>query len=573
MATTISFLKEIIFCDILIYYISKRQVSTIKTHISNIYVNEQINPIGICTKTPVFSFTVEAKNNNSSLDFYSITVSETISKNVTWKSGNLKTFLTNNIKYGGSPLLDNTAYTVKITAEISGEMVTKTSAFRTGYIEKAVVISPKITADASIISPLLRHTFFTGAVISHATLYVSGNCLFRPFINGAAVTTNFVIGTKGIANAFDVTSMLTSDNNTLGVWLMRDQKDYKDETPYVECGLNFCTIDGESVTIDLSSDWFYKNSPISVTDKGEIYDNRISLDKWCDSYSSLNDWKEAVIQPSSEVILAESRNLIPLGKRKSHRTETIHDDLTIYDFGAIIAGRLNVKIMGEPGSKLIISYGKTEEELDNPQTQDVYIIKGYKIEVYEPKFSVNTFRYAKLYIDGAAQLISTEIIPLGTECLRATSFLCRCISQYREYTQFIKDTADYGLIPKEYRTLEGMLLSSDKKLLESHYFGLEQFALKSLCNEMLASVFSKISGVEVDPLTRKVYVKTILPKGAGEMQFQTETAFGKVAVFSRKISNKIHTDYVIPLGFKAKITTPAGDVLTLPPGKYMSEEI
>lgn len=548
-------------------------MSTIKTHIKDIRINGFINPVDICTKTPLFSFTVEAKNNNSQLQYYSVTVSETISGNIVWKSGNLRTFLTSSIKYGGSPLLDNTAYTVSITASVSDEIVSKTSSFRTGYIEKPVQISPKIMADKDLASPLLRHTFFTGAVISHATLYVSGNCLFRPFINGTAVTNNFVIGTKGVARALNVTSLLTSDNNTLGLWLMKDTKDYKNETPYVQCGLHFCTIDGESITIDLSSDWFYKNSPITVTEAGEVYDNRVSIDKWCDSYSSISDWKECTSEPSDDVFLAESRRFISLNKRKSTRTETLQDDLTVYDFGAIIAGRLNIKIMGEPGAKLIITYAKTEAELEDSQMQDVYIIKGYKIEVYEPKFSVNTFRFAKLYIDGAAQLISTEAVSLGTECLNATSLLCRCISQYEEYVESIKSNVDYSIIPKNYRTLEGMLLSTDKALLESHLFGLEQFSIKSLCNEMLLNSFSKIAKVEIDPLTCKIRIKTTLPKSANEMHFECDSPYGKVGVYSRKISRKVHTDYVIPLGFKAKITTPQGDVLTLPCGKYMSEEI
>lgn len=548
-------------------------MSTIKTHIVDIYTNGFKNPIGICTKNPVFSFAIETKNNNSFLQYYSVTVSETISKTVVWSSGNLRTLLTNQIKYGGSPLLDNTTYTISVTACVSDELIKKTARFRTGYIEKPVEISPKIMADPTIVSPLLRHTFFTGAVISHATLYVSGNCLFRPFINGTAASGNFIIGTKGKATALDVTSLLTSDNNTLGVWLMRDPKDYKDETPYVQCGLTFCTIDGENITLDLSSDWIYKNSPVSISEKGEVYDNRISLDKWCDSYASVSDWKDCTIEDSSEVLLVESRSLIPLNKRKSHRTETLQDDLTVYDFGAVIFGRLNIKIMGEPGAKLVISYAKTEEELEDALTQDVYIIKGYKIEVYEPKFSVNAFRYAKLYIDGAAQLISTEVVSLGTECLKSTSFLCRCISQYKEYMQIIKDKADFGLIPQDYRTLEGMVLSTDKALLQSHFFGLEQFSIKSLCNEMLTPAFFKIANIEIDPLACKIYIKTTLPRGANELQFNADTEFGKVGIYSRKISGKVHTDYVIPLGFKAKISTPSGDILTLPPGKYMSEEI
>ncbi len=548
-------------------------MSTIKTQIQNIRVNGFVTPIGVNTSTPLFSFFIEAKNNGSHLQHYRIVVSDSIFKSTVWDSGEVDSPITANIKYNGAPLKDNTAYTVTITAVVSGETVSETSHFCTGYIEKPVVISPKIFAASHISSPLLRHTFFTGAVISHATLYVSGNCLFRTYINGVPTTNNFIIGTKGIAKAIDVTDLLTSDNNTLGVWLMRDTADYKGEQPYIRCGLHFCSVDGESITLDLSSDWFFKESPIHISDLGEVYDNRVVIDKWCDSYSSLKDWQICSIEQGDEVALTQSRNCLPLKVCKSRRTETIQDDLTVYDFGAIVAGRLKIKIMGEPGAKLIIKYAKTESELENECYQDVYVISGHKIEIYEPLFSVHIFRYAELYIDGVAQLISTEAVALGTEAAYPTSLFCGCISSYENYVNVMKQKADYSIIPNQYRTLEGMLLGANITLLESHFLGLEQLGIKSLSNELLQEAFYSISKIDIDVNARKIFINTSLQNGESELWFEHNSPYGKIGVYLRKIASNVHTDFVVPLGFTAIATLKDGNQTALPSGKYLSEEI
>ena len=183
------------------------------------------------------------------------------------------------------------------------------------------------------------------------------------------------------------------------------------------------------------------------------------------------------------------------------------------------------------------------------------------------------FRFAKLYIDGVAQLISAEAVVLGTEALYNTSFLCRCISEYKSFMSIMQNSADYSVIPKNYRTLEGMLLKSDKVLLENHFFCLEQFGIKSLANEILSNAFLKIANIKIEAEACKIFIGTTLPEGANELQFEANSVYGRIGVYSRKISGSNHTDYIIPLGFKAKISIPSGEILTLPCGKYISEEI
>ncbi len=548
-------------------------MSSIKSQIINFLVNGAKEPIGLSCANPTFSFGFETQKSHIYMQSYRILVTEKLSGALMWDSGEVPTKTSLDILYGGSPLLDNTDYKVLLSATIGDEVLQKNTHFRTGYIDKPIPVSPKISASKKIVSPLLRHTFFTGSVVDSATLYVSCNGLFKAFINDIAVTPRFLIGTKGVALAFDVSALLTSNNNTLGLWLMRDPADYKSQTPYVQCALHFTSVENEKFSVDLSSDWFYKQSPVSVSEGGEVYDNRISIHKWCDSYISTADWTPCVISEGDNVFGAQVRTPQALSIRKSYRTKTVEDDLTIYDFGAITAGRIKVKIMGEPGAKLIIKYAKTEDALNYTTQEDIYIIKGHEIEVYEPLFSTHMFRYAKLYIDGVAQLILAEAVTLGTNTNTPTYFNCNCISQYKNYVTALKKKADYTAIPKEYRTLEGIILSNSKQLLECQLLGLEQLRIKSLSNEILAPAYFKLAGVNINPQKLTVSANTTLPPDAQSLSYEYHGIFGKVCVYLRKIAGTINSDYVIPPSFTADITLPNGKNIKLENGKYMSEEL
>ena len=536
-------------------------------------VNGTLEPIGLSCGNPVFSFGFETQKSHVYIKNYRIIVSEKLSGTLAWDSGEVPSKTSLDIRYDGSPLLDNTDYTVSLYATLGDEVLQKATHFRTGYIDKPIPVSPKISADKKIHSPLLRHTFFTGSVVDSATLFVSCNGLFKVYINDIAVTPRFLIGTKGVALAFDISSLLTSNNNTLGIWLMRDPTDDKSQTPYVQCALHFTSVENEKFGVDLSSDWFYKKSPVSATEGGEVYDNRISINKWCDSYISTADWSPCNISQGGTVYGAEVRTPTALSIRKSYRTKTVEDDITIYDFGAITAGRIRTKIMGEPGAKLIIKYAKTEDALNYTTQEDVYIIKGHEIEVYEPLFSAHMFRYSKLYIDGVAQLISAEAVTLGTEANTPTYFNCNCISQYKNYVTTLKKNADYSVIPKGYRTLEGIILSTSKQFLECQILGLEQLRIKSLANEIIAPAYLKLASLNINTKDLSVSVGASLPPDAESLCYEYHGIFGKVCVYLRKIAGEINSDYVIPPSFTAKITLPRGKTLKIENGKYMSEEL
>lgn len=549
-------------------------MGSIKSQIINFSVNGTKEPIGLSCAKPLFSFGFETQKSHVYIQSYRIVVTEKLSGIIAWDSGEVPSKTSLDILYDGSPLLDNTDYKVLACATLGEEVLKKVTHFRTGYIEKPIpTISPKISASKKIASPLLRHTFFTGSMIDSATLYVSCNGLFKAYINDLPVTPRFAIGTKGVALAFDVTALLTSNNNTLGFWLMRDPTDYNSSLPYVRCALNFTSVDGDKTDIDLSTDWIYKQSPITLGEDGEVYDNRISIHKWCDSYVSTANWKPCVLSDGGKVFCLDAKLPSTLSIRKSYRTKTVEDDITIYDFGAITLGRIKAKIMGEPGARLIIKYAKTEDALNYTTQQDVYIIKGHEIEVYEPLFSTHIFRYAKLYIDGVAQLISAETVTLGTKTNTPTYFNCSCISQYKNYVTTLKKNANYSVIPKEYRTLEGMVLSTSKQLLDYHLIGLEQLGIKSLANEILATGFLKLAKVNINQEQLSLKIKTSLTEDSQSLSYEYHGVFGKICIYLRRVAGYISSDYVIPPSFKADITLPNGNNLKLENGKYMSEEL
>lgn len=544
-------------------------VSKIKTRIKEVTVNGAVCPVGVETSNPTYSCRFETQKNSVYLDYYRIVVTDK-SGHTFWDSGKVESITCYNIKHGGEPLNDNTEYTVIFTARLGGDTVTKRTRFSTGYIGKPLPTKVAISAP-NFASPLLRTTFFTDCVVSNATLYISGNCLFKPFINGTAVTPHFVIGTKGVASAFDVSGLLTSNNNTLGIWLCPDPADYKNEVPQIQCTLNFRSVEGIGTEAELT-DWVCKPSPTSFTKSGETYLKSAEIKKWCDPYISISDWENCKLTSAEPAFLKPCLPTVALQYRKSIRIETVEDDLTRYDFGVVTLGFVKAKVMGEPGAKLIIKYTQTEQDLETSKEYDIYVIKGHQIEVYEPMFSCHFFRYAEIYIDGVAQLISAETAVLGTPQINTTNFKCNCISSYERIVNTLKANADYGILQKGYRTLESILFNADPELLFKYFLGLEQLNLKSLALEVYKNGYFKLSQVSLDIDTLQVQIHSQLFSGAESLSFECENEFGKTAVYLRKIADILHTDFIIPPFFGGSVRLPNNQIKEFPNGKYMSEQ-
>ncbi len=407
--------------------------------------------MGLDEKFPHFSWEFESDRRAVYQTEYRIIVKAFIDE-IVWDSGIVKSDKTFGIRYGGEALRPDTLYRVEVYSLLSGEALYAETQFRTGLMDETFPEAKWITA-GELTSPLFRKTFTLSGKIAYATLYIAARGFYEPYLNGKIIESERVMRPAMLSHisrpyecacdAYDVTEILSADNNTIGVWLGRGymRGHYNrygwlyDGDEKLWCALSIVYQDLSCETIVSDESWLYAKSPIienSIYD-GETYDKNLEIKDWSSPYADVSDWEKAKISPFEEGVLnIPTIPIIRKSVRPCETFKTCEDEVTICDFGVNGAGFLRIKVMGEPGTKVIIEHAEniTEDgELNfytnrNAKATDVYILKGYEIEIYEPRFTYHCFRYARIRMDGVAQLISANKITIGSAFEETGFFKC-----------------------------------------------------------------------------------------------------------------------------------------------------
>ncbi len=414
-----------------------------KSKLCNLKIEYLKSPIGLEEPFPHFSWEFKTDRRAVYQTEYRIVVKAFIDE-IVWDSGIVKSDKTFGIRYGGEALKPDTCYRVEVYSLLSGEELFAETEFRTGLMGETISGAKWICAADECSSPLFRKTFYTGRKIAYATLYIAARGFYEPYINGKvleemrvmrpAMGSHITFPYTCVCDAYDITDKLSSDNNTVGVWLGRGyQRGYFNKYGWLYeggerlwCAISIQYQDGDSEFVVSDESWLWHQSPVvenSIYD-GETYNKNLEIKDWSSPYLDVTDWQEAQASPISEWLRCiASVPIIRKAVRPCENFITCEDEVTICDFGVNGAGFVRIKVMGEPGTKVIIEHAEniTESgELNfftnrNAKATDVYILKGYEIEIYEPRFTYHCFRYAKIRMDGVAQLISANKITIGSD--------------------------------------------------------------------------------------------------------------------------------------------------------------
>lgn len=186
--------------------------------------------------------------------------------------------------------------------------------------------------------------------------------------------------------------------------------------------LEFTFYDGTVQTVASDGTWQVKNSATVASSiySGETYDGQLEYSK---------DWKNADIldELTNKITLFE----VGIAKGKEKTTEfstknkillpnenkpiTIEEELKassvkspkknqyVFDFGKIITGFVQLSVEGKADKEVEITFSETLDKkgfVDQSdmkiKPKDVYILKGYSTEIWEPKFTYHKFRYAQI---------------------------------------------------------------------------------------------------------------------------------------------------------------------------------
>ena len=193
---------------------------------------------------------------------------------------------------------------------------------------------------------------------------------------------------------------------------------------------SLCIFSGRKVLLETDSSWKASQSCI-VSDSprtGEFHDARIQK-KWGPV--------KLVPPPGGKMFKLTSPPIVMQPPVKPVCVETESDGAARYDFGVNLTGTVRLTVKGTAGSKTILRYGErlnkkgefTQENIDIYMVKgsfqtDTYILGDGGTETWIPSFSYHGFRYVKASIEGDAQIIGLEALPLRSGFKETGFFSC-----------------------------------------------------------------------------------------------------------------------------------------------------
>jgi alpha-L-rhamnosidase len=300
------------------------------------------------------------------------------------------------------------------------------------------------TSDAGMGHPasFLRKEFTLDGPSGDEVLRISAFGLYRAFINGKRVgddllTPGWTAYDKRLAyQTYPVGALLVPGHNVIDIWLAdgwyRSQMMWKDNPIYNTWGSEIAAIaeltDGlgsdAKVLVRTDASWSSGTLPIlkSGIYFGEIFDARKDL--------AVSGLAQAIGFDASILVPHETapvRELTPLSPVLSWADS---EGRMIHDFGQNAAGYVAFAAHGKAGAKIIIEHSEIVDRDNNFDNRNYrtaeatieYILRGQGKEAYRPTFTFQGFRYARVTIEGDAQIDHIEAVPISSVHVPTASF-------------------------------------------------------------------------------------------------------------------------------------------------------
>ncbi|MEK6783327.1 MAG: family 78 glycoside hydrolase catalytic domain [Bacteroidota bacterium] len=410
-------------------------VANAQVKIQNLLCENRTNPTGLDEKQPRFSWQLISEKRNAMQAAYEIRVSDalaSLSKGNIWSSGKVSSDQSLFVPYGGKLLQSGKKYFWQVHVwDNSGKASAwgEASYWQMGLLNasdwKAKWIQPGYKEDTvNQASPYFRKTFSTAKKIASATAYITSLGLYEAFINGkrvgdAYLTPGWTSYNKRLQyQLYDITTLLTSGNNTIGVALgngwyrgfigFSGQKNFYGKELALLAQIEIQYSDGTRETIVTDDSW--KSSTGSIVSSeiynGETIDARKEKSGWNTSSFNDADWQGVIIKSSGTPPLIATYNE-PIRKKETFKpikSITTPKGEKVLDFGQNLVGWVQVKIKGNAGDKITLYHAEVLDKEGNFYTENLrpakqkneYILKGSGEEFFEPHFTFQGFRYIKI---------------------------------------------------------------------------------------------------------------------------------------------------------------------------------
>ena len=246
-----------------------------------------------------------------------------------------------------------------------------------------------------------------------AMIFISGLGHYELRLNGRKVGTSVLdpgwtdYRKKALYASHDVTG-LVRDRNAVGVILGngRHTKSYGYDGPKLTCRIEVEYESAEREVLFSDESWKTSDGPLQENGLyfGERYDARILIDGWDQPGFDDGAWDRAV--PASGCPLV-SQMMPPVRVTESLAPRSVRrlpSGAAIFDIGQNFSGWTRLKVEGPMGTEVRLRHAELLNEdgtlnlgpNENAEATDVYILRGGRPEVYEPKFTYHGFRYVEM---------------------------------------------------------------------------------------------------------------------------------------------------------------------------------
>ncbi len=446
-------MKSIRFFSLLLLVLMATQVWAQQSQVSNLQCEYLINPIGIDVSAPRLRWQMTDNRQRALQAAYQVIVG-TDSASVANGKGNFwDTEKVSGSKmlvsYQGKVLQPFTKYywTVILWDKDQQKSIpSAVASFETGMMHisnwKGAWISDSQDINLKP-APYFRKSFQASQKIVKARVYIAAAGLYELFVNGKQVSDHRLdplytrFDRRTLYVTYDVTSLLNSDSNVLGVLLGNGWYNhqstavwYFDKAPW-RARPKFCLDlrityqDGREEVISSGTDWKTALSPIVMNSiyTAEHQDAQLSQPGWNAAGFDDSKWKNAipVNAPSQNIVAQMARPIRNVEEITPVSVRKISEQKSVFDLGRNISGVARISLKGEKGTVIRLKHAEFLDKDGNvdqsnidvhyrpiddkdPFQTDIYTLSGEGVETFVPHFNYKGFQYVEVTSDRPVEI-------------------------------------------------------------------------------------------------------------------------------------------------------------------------
>jgi alpha-L-rhamnosidase len=405
----------------------------------NLICEYKVNPIGIDVLNPRLSWMLSSgpEDRNVIQTAYQVQVCldepTFTGSNLVWESGKIISDQSTQLVYNGLPVAslkryywrikywDNKGRVSKWSQPSFWEMgLLKSTDWKAKWIEADIPLN----TDSPNPCPYLRKEINVNKKLKSARLYITSRGLYEVYLNDNKIGKDIL--TPGWTSyekrlqyqTYDITGLIKQGGNSFGVilgdgWfkgnISRMPDSVKKNTKLAllfQLYLEF--IDGESIYVISDESWKSSVGPIKMSDiyNGETYDARDILEGWNTNGYDDSNWLGVTVRDYGYSNLVAPAG-VPVTRMKEIKPvrifHTSKNEL-VMDMGQNMVGWIRLKASLNRGDRIVLTHAEVLDKNGNFYTENLreakqkieYIAGDDQLNVYEPHFTFQGFRYVKI---------------------------------------------------------------------------------------------------------------------------------------------------------------------------------